>query len=104
MVPRTPVLPGSERITETVLRSNGTLRHAIDTVHRCCQKLSNSVPMDAGAIIFQLIFNDDCDILLILLAKSTGLKEKASERCCSAANSHIRRPNRPESTDQGKSH
>jgi hypothetical protein len=66
MVPRTAILHSSPSIIETIARSNGTLGYAIDAVHVHGQPLTNSVPMNTGAITFKLVVDDDSDILLKL--------------------------------------
>ena len=66
MVPRTPILHGSPGISEIVTRSDGTLSQAIDAVHLHTQPLSNSVPVNTGAVALELIVDGDCDILSIL--------------------------------------
>ena len=66
MVPRTPILHGSPGIIETVPRSDWTLGYAIDAVHMHSQPLPNPVPMNTGAIVSELVVDDDRDVLPIL--------------------------------------
>ena len=66
MVPRTPILHSSPGIIETIPGSDGTLSQAIDAVHLHTQPLSNSVPVNTGAVALELVVDGDCDILSIL--------------------------------------
>ena len=66
MIPRTPVLHCPPGIIKTVFRSDWTLSYAIDAIHMHSQPLSDPVPMNTGAIVLELIFDNNCNILSIL--------------------------------------
>lgn len=66
MVPRTPILRDLPCIIETVPRSDWTLSKAIDTVHMHSMVLSNPMPMNTGAIVFEVVVDDDRDSLPVL--------------------------------------
>lgn len=66
MVPRTPILHGFPGISETFPRSDWTLSNAIDTVHLHTQPLSNPMPMNSGAIVSEVVLDNDRDSLPIL--------------------------------------
>lgn len=57
------ILRGSPGIVERVSRSNWTLGDTIDAIHVRSQPLSDSMPVNAGAILAELVLDNDCDIL-----------------------------------------
>jgi len=57
VVPTTAVLHGAEFVSETVARSNGALRYAIDTIHMRSVKLSNTMEVDRCAVERKFICN-----------------------------------------------
>lgn len=63
MVPRGSILSGLEAVCEVVARRDRTLGDAIDAVHIHRLVLSNSVPMDTGAVIAHAVNNSDVDSL-----------------------------------------
>lgn len=64
MVPRGSVLCRLEAVCEVLARRDGTLGDAIDTVHIHGLVLSDSVPVDAGAIFAHVVYHGDVDSLI----------------------------------------
>lgn len=63
VIPCTSVLHRSKCVVEGVSWSNGTLGNTVNTVHVHCLPLSNTVPVDASAIVLQFVGDDDGNIL-----------------------------------------
>lgn len=66
VIPGAPVLHGPPGIIETIPGRYRTLSYAIDTVHMHSQPLSDSMPMNTGAIALKMVVDYYCNILLIL--------------------------------------
>lgn len=64
MVPRGSILRRLEAVCEVLAGCNGTLGDAIDTVHIHRLVLSNSVPVDTGAIVAHAVYHGDVEGLL----------------------------------------
>jgi hypothetical protein len=59
MIPRGSILNSLKAVRETLTRRDRALSNAVDTVHIHRLILSNSVPVDAGAIIYHAIDYSD---------------------------------------------
>ncbi len=69
VIPSTAILHGSKGVVEAISRSNRALCHSIHSVHVHRKPLPNTVPMNAGAVVFEFVFDDDRNVLIGLLAR-----------------------------------
>ena len=63
MIPRTSILHSFPCVGERVPRSDRALSYAIDAVHMHGVQLSNSVPMDTGAVVLEIVMDFDDNVL-----------------------------------------
>lgn len=68
VVPRTTILRGVEAVHKVVPRGDRALSHSIDTIHLHAAQLTNTVPVDARAVVFHVVGNVNVDCLPVELA------------------------------------
>jgi hypothetical protein len=61
MIPRRAILKSAKLICKGIIRSNGALGDAVDSVHLHGSVLSKTMPMNHGAVISQFICDVDSD-------------------------------------------
>ena len=59
MVPGTAVLQDFEDVGKSVCRCDWALGDSVDSVHWHCMKLTNTMPMDGGSVVLQLVCHSD---------------------------------------------
>jgi hypothetical protein len=63
VIPRSSILSSLKAISEALTRGNRTLRNAIDTIHIHGLILSNTVPVNAGAVTHHTVDNSNVKCL-----------------------------------------
>lgn len=73
MIPRASVLRDVPCVGEGIKWCDRTLRDAVDTIHVHCLVLPDTVPVDARAVVCQIVDHGDTDNLHATLAFTLGL-------------------------------